>query len=206
VSAQWYSKIPLPAFTRFEGIVCFSCYWVLIDCNWRETNRAAVTRSWIQTNNAYCTKRLQTFWGYTPHSLYLVFFCVFFLLWNTSLFQAHPSCKNIKTYIYKIFPCAWKLCCNGCFHHVDIIILDRRARLCQVFIFLDILHLILSVVFSFLKWNFVEFKRLFFIMLNIEHPYVAFLWNLEENIQSFKSGLFYPCSHKFPVKEGFCLV
>lgn len=113
-----------------------------------------------------------------------------------------------KDNIYNIFPCTWnlkKICTKGWFHHVDLIILDWKPCLWQVCIFLDILHLILSAVFGFLKWNFVGFERLFFIMLNIEHPYVAFLWNLSENVQSFKSGLFYSCSHKIPVEEDFYL-
>lgn len=127
----------------------------------------------------YCTKRLQTSWGYTPRTLPLVFICIFsFWLKHKLAFSSSCFLQKCGKRTYNIFACTWKMCSKGWFHHVDLIILDRRACSWQVCIFLDILHLILSAVFSFFKWNFVGFERLFFIMLNIEHPYVAFLWNI----------------------------
>lgn len=177
VSLQLYSKIILPAFTTFEETVCFSCYRLLTDCKRRKENRAPVTLSWIRTNNVYCTKGLQTSWGCSPCNLPLVFICVFWLKRKLDFASSRFLQKCVK-HAYNIILCVGKMCPKGWFHHADLIILDRKACLWQVCIFLDILLLILSAVFSFLKWNSEGFERLFFIMLNIEHPYVAFLWNL----------------------------
>lgn len=124
-----------------------------MNCNQRETNRAAVALSWIQTNNVYCTKRLQTLWGYIPHNLPLVFIYVFSIWLNTILFKHMLSAKMWKMYLW-FLSLHFKNLSKGCFHLVSLIILDRRACSWQVCIFLDILHLILSAVFRFFKMEF----------------------------------------------------
>lgn len=76
-----------------------------MDCNQRETNRAHVTPSWIQTNNVYCTKRL---WGYILRNLPLVFFCIFSIWLKTILFKPMLS-EECGKCIYDFFPWTLKI-------------------------------------------------------------------------------------------------